>query len=84
MSKYKLLLIVLLFLIGLSCSSDPCEDLKDKAESCLDDVVKSLLLKVAKNGDKQECTDYLNSYYYSFNKRCVSENIDAGDLYDTE
>ncbi len=81
----RVLFICLLFFFSLlfSCSSEPCEDLKDKAESCLDEQVKALLLKVSKDGDKQECTDYLNSYYYTFHSRCSVQISDAEILSDT-
>ncbi|MCX7958374.1 MAG: hypothetical protein N3B13_04940 [Deltaproteobacteria bacterium] len=78
-------MIFTVFTIGfLSCSSEPCEDLKEKAESCTDNEVKALLLKVAKDGDKQECTDFLNSFYHTFGSRCISEIKDATTVSDAE
>ncbi len=65
-----LIINIIIFLLIYSCSSEPCEDLKSRSDSCLDELVKSLLLKVANNGDKQECKDYLDSYYFSFASRC--------------
>ncbi|MCX7944667.1 MAG: hypothetical protein N2746_09195 [Deltaproteobacteria bacterium] len=80
-------LVIFLFIVSLlitSCSSEPCEDLKEKAESCNDSAIRALLLKVAKNGDKQECTDYLNSYYYTFGSRCVAKEADVVLMPDIE
>ncbi|MGB9599964.1 MAG: hypothetical protein ACP5KG_05805 [Myxococcota bacterium] len=73
----KIVLMLFVLLTVIACSSDPCDDLKNKAESCLDNDVKALLLKVAKDGVKQECTDYLNSYYPTFDSRCRIEYLDA-------
>lgn len=75
--RVKIIILLFLLVCFAGCSSDPCDDLKNKAESCLDNDVKALLMRVAKDGEKQECTDYLNSYYYTFDSRCRAEYPDA-------
>jgi len=78
-----MLSILAVVLIGVfNCSSEPCDDLKSKAEGCLDDEVKSLLLRVSQDGDKQECKDYLDSYYYTFESRCSASLTDASSTED--
>ncbi len=81
--RFVSILFLSFYMIFSACSSEPCDDLKDRAENCLDNAVKSLLLNVAKKGGKQECTDYLNSYYYTFDSRCSISYPDAESGSDT-
>lgn len=70
-------IFIVLTLIISGCSSEPCDDLRSKANSCHNEAIRSLLLKVANSGDEQECKDYLDSYYFSFSSRCDVSLVDT-------
>jgi|GEM_PF-3304960 len=76
----RFLIFAIILLSLYNCSSEPCEDLRSKAESCYDEEVRALLMRVSKNGDKQECKDYLDSYYYTFESRCNSYGVDSSSI----
>lgn len=78
LAMIRLISIFLLILLLFGCSPGPCEDLRAKADSCLNEAIKSLLQKVASKKDEQECKDYLDSYYFSFSSRC---DVSTTDVY---
>lgn len=75
--RYLLEMLLLFIFLLAGCSSEPCDDLKNKAEDCIDNDVRALLLSIVDKGDKQECTDYLNSYHYTFESRCIYKDAES-------